>query len=186
MPAALLSRSEVIERLLAVMRREGYDGASLSTLSQATGLGRSSLYHHFPDGKDQMVAAVLGHLEQVMEAHVLAPLQGDGTAAARLRRMCAAVNAFYAGGRESCLLAALGVGAAAKPFHPRIRRILERWIAAIAATLRDGGVTRTAARTRAEDAVARIEGALVLAHGLGDRSAFSRALRALPGELLQR
>jgi AcrR family transcriptional regulator len=61
MPPALISRNEVIARVMAVVRREGYDGASLAELSKATGLGKSSLYHHFPDGKNDMVAAVLDH-----------------------------------------------------------------------------------------------------------------------------
>ncbi|MGZ3506485.1 MAG: LmrA/YxaF family transcription factor [Vulcanimicrobiaceae bacterium] len=45
MPAALLSKEEIISRILTVFRKNGYDGASLSDFEQATGLGRSSLYH---------------------------------------------------------------------------------------------------------------------------------------------
>ena len=54
-----LAKEEVVARLMKVFRREGYEGASLSRLSEATGLGRSSLYHHFPRGKEDMAAAVL-------------------------------------------------------------------------------------------------------------------------------
>ena len=53
-----LPREEVVDRLTRVFRREGYDGASLARLSEATGLGRSSLYHHFPRGKEDMADAV--------------------------------------------------------------------------------------------------------------------------------
>ena len=56
MPAALASREVVLERLLATFRDQGYDGASLAELSAATGLGKSSLYHHFPGGKVDMAA----------------------------------------------------------------------------------------------------------------------------------
>jgi TetR/AcrR family transcriptional regulator, lmrAB and yxaGH operons repressor len=48
MPALLISRDEVIDRLLAVFQRSGYDGASLAELSHGTGLGKSRLYHYFP------------------------------------------------------------------------------------------------------------------------------------------
>ena len=51
MPALRHTREAVVERLMAVIRREGYDGASLAQLSKATGLGKGSLYHHFPSGK---------------------------------------------------------------------------------------------------------------------------------------
>lgn len=185
MPALLHTREAVIERLLGVIRREGYDGASMARLSAATGLGKGSLYHHFPEGKDDMVEAVLEYLEAGVGTRIIAPLESARPPLARLRAMVAAVDAFYRGGRESCLLASLGIGESARPFHPRVKRIFERWIAALAATLRAGGVPRATARARAEDALARIEGALVLTRALGDPALFARTVRALPAELLR-
>ncbi len=186
MPPALISREEVVARVMAVVRREGYDGASLAELSKATGLGRSSLYHYFPDGKDDMVAAVLDHLEATLEADVFAPLRGPGSPAARLKRMIVALGVLYGEGRDSCLLAALGVGQSAKPFHPRVRKIFRAWIDAIATPLRDSGLPRALAQERAEDALVRIEGAVVLARSLGQPAIFGRTLKALPDSLLAR
>lgn len=186
MPPALISREEVVARVMAVVRREGYDGASLAELSKATGLGKSSLYHYFPDGKDDMVAAVLDHLETTLEADVFAPLREPGSPAARLKRMNTAIDVFYREGRESCLLAALGVGESAKPFHPRVRKIFRAWIDAIATPLRDSGLPRALAQERAEDALVRIEGAVVLARSLGQPAIFGRTLKALPDSLLAR
>ena len=186
MPPAIISRDEVIAKVLTVVRRRGYDGASLTELSKATGLGKSSLYHYFPDGKEDMVAAVLVQLEATLEADVFAPLREPGDAAARLRRMTVALDAFYRTGRESCLLATLGVGESAKPFHPRVRRIFRAWIDAIATPLRDSGQSRAMAQERAEDALIRIEGAVVLARSLGQPAIFARTLSALPDALLAR
>lgn len=61
MPAALneKEKAEILDRLFVVFRDRGYEGSSLADLSQATGLGKSSLYHHFPRGKEQMAEAVL-------------------------------------------------------------------------------------------------------------------------------
>lgn len=186
MPPALLSRDEVVARVLAVVRRQGYDGASIAEISKATGLGKSSLYHHFPNGKDDMVAAVLDHLEAMLTDSVLAPLRAAGPPAARLRRMCEGVDALFAGGRDACLLASLTVGDSSKPFHPRVRQLFRDWRDAIAAAVIDGGIPRAAALARAEDALVRIEGSLVLARSLGDRSIFARAVESLPGSLLAR
>ena len=44
-----------------VFRAHGYEGASLTLITQATGLGKGSLYNFFPDGKEQMAAEVLAH-----------------------------------------------------------------------------------------------------------------------------
>ncbi|MBK6496172.1 MAG: TetR/AcrR family transcriptional regulator [Gemmatimonadetes bacterium] len=186
MPPAVLSRDEVVARVMAVVRRQGYDGASLSELSKATGLGKSSLYHYFPDGKDDMVGAVVSHLDASLEAAVFAPLREPGQPAARLRAMNEVLEGFYHGGREACVLAILGVGDASRRFHPQVKKIFRSWIDAIASALRDDGLPRHVAQARAEDAVARIEGALVLARSLDEPAIFGRALQSLPDELLRR
>ena len=59
MPAPTSSRKRVLDQLIALFRRAGYDGVSISRISEATGLGRPSLYHYFPGGKDEMAHAVL-------------------------------------------------------------------------------------------------------------------------------
>jgi TetR/AcrR family transcriptional regulator, lmrAB and yxaGH operons repressor len=169
---------------MAVVRRQGYDGASLAELSKATGLGKSSLYHHFPDGKDDMVSAVLDHLESTLETTVFLPLRESGPPATRLRRMNDALDDFYVHGREACLLASLGIGDSSKPFHPRVREIFQQWVDAIATAVRDAGFSRAVAKARAEEALIRIEGALVLARSFGDPAIFGRTLKSLPDTLL--
>ncbi len=184
MPPAILSRTEVIARLTVVLRRQGFAGASLAELSKATGLGKSSLYHHFPDGKDDMTRAVLAQLAEQLEEALVAPLLAPGPARRRLETMTGALDRFYRGGREACLLANLVVGETRERFREELAAIFEEWIAAIAAVLGDAGFPRILARTRAEDAVVRIEGALVLAAGTGRAAVFERTLRQLPADLL--
>ena len=184
MPAALLSRDEVVERLVRVFRRHGYDAASLAELSKATGLGKSSLYHYFPGGKDDMLRAVLDHVEDQLRASVFEPLRGKGAPRRRVEDMVETLDDYYRGGREACVLGNLVLGTSRTRFRNRLRSIFDQWINALAAALIDHGISRSAARARAEDAVMRIEGALVLAGGLDDPSLFTRALRQLPAELL--
>lgn len=46
-----MDRAEAVRRLVKTFRQSGYEGTTLSQISQATGLGKASLYHHFPNGK---------------------------------------------------------------------------------------------------------------------------------------
>ena len=184
MPPALLPREEVVDRVMLVVRRSGYDGASLSELSKATGLGRSSLYHYFPGGKEDMVRAVLDRLEVQLRASLFEPLGASGPPQRRLDTMVKTLDAFYRGGREACVLANLVLGTSRTRFHEQLGRIFGEWIDAIAGTLLDAGFSRSLARARAEDAVMRIEGALILAGAIDDVSVFSRVLKQLPAELL--
>lgn len=184
MPPALLSREEVVERLMTVVRRCGYDGASLAELSKATGLGKSSLYHYFPDGKDDMVRAVLEHLEGVLRERVFTPLRGSGPARRRVEQMVRTLDDFYRGGREACVLGNLVLGTSRTRFRRQLQAIFDEWIEALAVALTDAGLSKAVARARAEDAVIRVEGALVLAGGMDDVSMFGRALKQMPADLL--
>ena len=184
MPPALLSREEVIERLMLALRRHGYDGASLSELSRMTGLGKSSLYHYFPAGKDDMVRAVLEHLRRQLRQTVFDPLRAPGPAAHRVEQMAGTLKAYYRGGRDACVLGNLLLGTSRTRFRRQLAAIIDDWIEALAGALRDAGLPRPVARARAEDAVLRVEGALILTAGLHDVAVFARALRQLPAELL--
>ncbi|MEP6620312.1 MAG: TetR/AcrR family transcriptional regulator [bacterium] len=184
MPPAQLSLEEVVDRLMLVVRQRGYDGASLAELSRATGLGKSSLYHYFPEGKEDMVRAVLERLETQLRAGVFEPLRASGSPRKRVEAMVKTIDTFYRGGREACVLANLVLGTSRSRFRTQLTRIFEEWIDALAVALVDGGVSRAVARIRAEDAVVRIEGALVVAGAMDDTAVFSRMLKLLSADLL--
>lgn len=184
MPAALIPKEEVLDRLTRVFRQAGYEGATLARLSKATGLVKASLYHYFPGGKADMAENVLARADVWMEDKVLAPLAGPGTPAQRLGAMADALNGFYAGGRDGCLLGLLSHGEARDRFREHVRTALSRWVDAIAAVLEEAGFSADLAQERGQDAVIQVQGALVVARGLGDNAPFVRTVAALPERLL--
>lgn len=170
--------------LARIFRRWGYDGASLSRLSQGTGLGRASLYHHFPGGKTEIAEAAYARISATFTAEVLAKLAGKGTPAERILQMTDAMDAFYEGGRAACFIDIFAIGGAAEVFSGQLCGAVDYWIAAIARTLEEAGQSAEIAQARAERAVIEIEGALVLARATGRREVFARVIEALPGRLL--
>ncbi len=175
------SRGEIVSALYDLFRRAGYDGVSLSDISAATGLGKSSLYHHFPDGKPDMAEAVGAYALQSMRTKVFEPLRADAPIAAKIAAMLAITDAMYEGGASPCLVAnMLPSGAAAAP----IRAIIVEWIDAIAAALRSAGLKPAEARARAVEAVIGIEGALIVTQATGERRVFRDALSAARSVLL--
>jgi AcrR family transcriptional regulator len=98
MPAPLKSRDEVLGILLRIFRAEGYDGASLAVLSEATGLGKSSLYHYFPGGKEDMANQVLDKVDAWMVEQIVAPLGAAGPPRQRLEHMLEVLTRFYDNG----------------------------------------------------------------------------------------
>ena len=77
MPAALQSKEAVIKQLSAVFRTHGYDGTTLSLLSEATGLVKASLYHYFPKGKQDMALAVIQNRTELFKREVIEPIDPD-------------------------------------------------------------------------------------------------------------
>ena len=186
MPAPLLTKDEVLDRLMRTFREKGYDGASLAELSAATGLGKSSLYHYFSGGKADMAAQVLDRLEVILEAALFEPLRSDRSPAAKLSAMLDALASFYDDGRQACLLERLAASVDHKSFRRPLARAFERWIDAVEALAREAGLPPALARARAEDLVVRVEGALIVAAGSGDTKVFTRTLAALRSSLLAR
>ena len=181
-----ITDTELLNRLTEVFRTHGYEGASLSKISDATGLQRASLYHRFPGGKAEMAEAVLTRAGEWLEAHALKPLTESGPPEQRLRRMAEKLDEFYEGGRQSCLLDALSFGVGEGGIRDHQKVAMEAWVEAIATMLRESGLPLRTARERAEDAVIRIEGSLVMARASGNTKPFRRTLRNLPQELLRR
>ena len=184
MPAPLIPRDEVVDRLSQVFQRLGYDGASLAELSRGTGLGKSSLYHYFPNGKEEMALAVLRRVHAWIEEMAVAPLQGQGSPKERLERMLQALDSFYAGGKNACVLGNLVVGGARHLYQRQLRSVFAAWVEGLERLCLEAGIPRRTARERAEDVVLQIEGALVLSGGLDDPTPFRRVLRKIPKEFL--
>jgi AcrR family transcriptional regulator len=184
MPAPLISRDEVVDRLLAVFQRLGYDGASLTELSRGSGLGKSSLYHYFPNGKEEMALVVLRRVHARIEEKVVAPLQGQGSPKERLERMLHALETLYAGGKNACVLGNLLVGGARHLYQRQLRSTFSAWVEGLERLALEAGISCRTARERAEDVVLQIEGALVLSFGLDDPTPFRRMLRKIPKEFL--
>jgi TetR/AcrR family transcriptional regulator, lmrAB and yxaGH operons repressor len=178
-----MPKDTYIPCLLQLFRRYGYDGATLSKISEATGLGKASLYHHFPGGKDEMVKAVLDYLEQWLEQHILQALCSEGNAFTRIEGMCSSINELYEGGQQPCLFAILLMGSTRDVFHPKLQTLFRTWIDAIAQVLITAGLDETIAKERGEDAAIAVQGSLILSHALNDFAPFQRVIKQLPQQL---
>lgn len=56
-------------------------------ISKATGLGKGSLYHFVPGGKDEMMVAVLTDIDRYLEDNAFAPLRSREDTADALSTM---------------------------------------------------------------------------------------------------
>lgn len=184
MAKTVTERADILPALGEVFREHGFEGASLAQITARTGLGKGSLYHFFPGGKEEMAAAVLAEIDGWFEANVFAPLRARADAPAAIRHMLAEVDAYFRSGRRVCLVGAFALGEVRDRFAEQVEGYFARWRAALADALRAAGRSAPAAEAAAEDAVLAIQGALVLARALDDPAVFTRAIARLEHRLL--
>ena len=180
MATSRIDDNQLMGRLLEVFRVYGYEGASLSLISEATGLKRASLYHRFPGGKEEMAQAVLTNVDERFVGTILSPLTEAGDPGERVRRMAEGLQEFYRGGKRSCLLDSLSLGDSTEGVKQHVEGTCGVWIKSMAGVAREAGASAALARRRASEAFVRIQGSLVLARATGDTKPFRQALADLP------
>ncbi len=179
MPRVVAERADTLPALAEVFREHGYGAASLSLISEATGLGKGSLYHFFPGGKQEMASAVLAEIDNWFAANVFTGLEATGEPTQAITSMFDAVDQYFHSGARICLVGALALGDGRDLFQTQVQGYFARWVAALAGALTRSGRDRRQATGLAEDTVAGIQGAIVLARALDDPSAFGRGIAKL-------
>lgn len=180
-----MSKEQVITKLIPVFRNYGYEGTTVSRLSEVTGLKKASLYHHFPGGKEEMAAAVLEYTGHWINENIFQPLKSEKPPREKVLAMCQGIDRFYQTGTEPCILSVMSVGEADNLFHKQLEQSLKRWIDNLTKVVEEAGIEPQIARERAEDAIMFIQGALVLVRVSQNTEPFNRAIAKLPQILLE-
>lgn len=171
------SRDRAALQIARVFRRFGYEAASMSILSAETKLGRSSLYHYFPGGKEEMAAAVLDLAERFLRDDLMAILREPGDPRRQVEKFIRRLNEYYEGGTVGCLFATLALHDCPPAIGARVATLTRDWITSFATYLRTRGEPEP--RARAEKIVRLIQGGLVVALATQDPKPFTHALHDL-------
>jgi len=181
----LNTREEVIPKLREVFRENGFEGTSLSTITQLTGIGKSSLYHHFPDGKEEMAAIILDDIDQWFEVNIFIPLRDNENSVCGIKQMFKQVNRYFNSGNRICLIGAFALDNTRDLFPKMIKDYFKAWIDALTISLNRTSLSKIEAITVAEDTVISIQGALVLARSQNDSKYFTKTLKRLEQRIVE-
>lgn len=174
---ALTHRADALPALAEVFREYGFEGASLSLISERTGLGKGSLYNFFPGGKEEMMTAVLAEVHDWFDAAIFRPLECATDPASAIAAMVHNAETYFKSGRRVCLVGCLALGASRDRFALQLKAYFARWVASLAACLVRAHVPVPEANGLAEGAIAGIQGAIILSRALGDETVFGRIVR---------
>jgi hypothetical protein len=130
--------------------------------------------------EEVLAAAVSWYRDNILE-----PLAAEGSPRERLAKAAEKLDAFYAGGRQSCLLNMLASAQQDEsPFSEGIKGAFAAMTSAFADVAQEAGLAHDEARTRAERVVMLLHGSLVMARGIGEGAPFRSFLASFADELI--
>ncbi len=175
--AELGARDRMIDGAAVLLAKRGLQGASFSEVLEATGAPRGSIYHHFPGGKDELVAAAIARVsERTLDR--LTELGGSATSLTEgflaLWRALLDRSRLTAG----CAVVAVSV-AASDDLLDRAGTVFRDWTAHLAALLEEAGVPAVRAGPFAVLLISATEGAVVMARAQRDLAPFESVASTL-------
>ena len=176
-------KQRMVEGAVVLLAKHGLQATSFSDVLALTGAPRGSVYHHFPEGKEQLVAAAV-ELAGERAVALLDELEGASAdeIAQRFLAMWRSIlvrSDFSAG----CAVLAVTVATDSQALLENAASVFRAWRGRLASLLESGGLGRTDATGFATLLVAASEGAVVLARAEQSVEPFDLVAERLLSEL---
>lgn len=157
------TRRKMLDAGIALLRERGVGAVTVEAVLSRSGAPRGSVYHHFPNGRAEIVAESL-KLSQDAISSIIDQATAHGARAAlkgfvKFWARVVEVSDFNA----SCPVVSVAVGAPDDPDLQRsVREIIHRWQETITQTLINEGVEPARASRLTTMTLSAVEGAIVL------------------------
>ncbi|WP_433215563.1 TetR/AcrR family transcriptional regulator [Dactylosporangium sp. CS-047395] len=155
-------RGNMVEGAALLLAKQGLQATSFSEVLKATGAPRGSIYHHFPEGKDQLVDAALDLVaERMLEG--LAQQRGESAEDITLYVMQAWRSVLERSGfAAGCAVLAVTVAADSPELLQRAAGIFRAWRVRLGELYVQAGFEPARAARFAASVIAATEGAVVM------------------------
>ncbi len=166
------TRDRLIGATADLFRLHGYNGTAVKQIVEAAGAPFGSMYHFFPDGKEELGAATIrwsGAIYGELIEMFFTP-GGDPVASTRSFFEAAADTVRDTDYIDACPIAtvALEVASINEPLRQATAEVFERWLVALDRHLTQAGLTRAQARQVSIALFSILEGAFILARATRD------------------
>jgi TetR/AcrR family transcriptional regulator, lmrAB and yxaGH operons repressor len=155
-------RDRMVASAVDLLARKGLQATSFSEVLERSGAPRGSVYHHFPDGKDELVEAALdvagAHAIEWIDRKAGAPADEVAAWFLRVWREVLVRSNFEAG----CAVLAVTVAADSPELLEHAAGVFRTWRRRLAELLEEGGLAQADAARMAATLIASAEGAVAL------------------------
>jgi TetR/AcrR family transcriptional regulator, lmrAB and yxaGH operons repressor len=173
-------RPRMVNGAARLLAQKGLQGASFAEVLELTGAPRGSVYHHFPNGKDEMVAAALDAVSAATQQR-LSELERTPTAITEGFLALWSDLLDRARLTAGCAVVAVSV-AATGDLLDRAGAVFSQWTSYLADLLAEAGVDPAAATDFATLLISATEGAVIMSRAERSREPFDRTARLLAAE----
>ncbi|MDT5016185.1 MAG: TetR/AcrR family transcriptional regulator, lmrAB and yxaGH operons repressor [Mycobacterium sp.] len=181
MPRPDRSRAALVDTAALLFRRQGYAATGVNQILEAADVKAGSLYHHFPDGKQELATAVVDSVGADIERRLRGFLDSGLPAADIVEGWIDLMAAGLATDqRDGCPIEPIATESvnASPAVRAASARTFASWSSAVADRLRADGCPHAKADRTALAVVALLEGALILSRIAGDATALNAAKSA--------
>jgi TetR/AcrR family transcriptional regulator, lmrAB and yxaGH operons repressor len=165
-------RDRMVAGAVRLLAQRGLQATSFSSVLAATNAPRGSIYHHFPGGKDELVAAAIAatqeHALGLLDRQPGAPAIEVAQSFLGAWRALLTHSDFDAG----CALVAVTVAAETDAMRARTAEAFRAWQDKLTRALAAGGLSADDARSAATLLLAASEGAVVICRAERDMRPF--------------
>jgi TetR/AcrR family transcriptional regulator, lmrAB and yxaGH operons repressor len=183
------TRDRILSAAKKLFQQRGYYAVGTAEILKAAHAPKGSMYHHFPDGKEQIAIEAVKKIRADVLA-MMRRLETEQRPAAEIVRHLAKGMAQWlkqSRWREGTLLASIAVGSvpALPKLHAIIRVALDEWREHFAAALVREKWRRAQALAMAQTIIASLEGAMIVARIDQDERVVLRVAETL-ADLIER
>jgi TetR/AcrR family transcriptional repressor of lmrAB and yxaGH operons len=177
------TRHRMIVGAARLLAERGLQETSFSEVLERTGAPRGSIYYHFPEGKDQLIASAV----DLAGAHAIGILdRAQGSSAAEVTALFISLwrQVLTASDlRAGCSVLAVTVATDSPELLSHVSTVFRSWRARLAELLEQGGLRSTDAPGFAALLIAATEGAVVLSRAEHSLEPFDLVAAQLDGHV---
>ena len=164
------TKDRIIESSAELFRRQGYTGTGVKQIVAAANAPFGSIYHFFPEGKEQLAAETIRSSGRLY-------IQLFATIAMQAPDVPTAVGEFFSGAAktleetdyaDACPIAtvALEVASTSEPLREATAEVFETWISGATEYFAAAGIPRDTARELAFTMLSLLEGAFIFCRAM--------------------
>ena len=175
MPVQKVTREQIVETSTLVFQEKGYHKTSMGDLAEASGLLKGSLYHYFKSKEDLMIE-VLDKFYNTFKKRAIEIIENDNLKSSqKLNKLINLSEEEYANNEHGSLMGNIVLECmnVVPEFVERIKQFFKEWIEMTSSVLQEW-YKKDAAVKIAKDAIASIEGAVMMMTIFNDKTYLKR------------